>query len=63
MTNFEACGVLLNLRKRLQGELNSLKAIHEENADHTRDRSQAMAEYREQIEALNKAGAALTKRG
>jgi hypothetical protein len=63
MTNFEACGVLLELRKKLERELGSLQEIGRENEDGARYRKQVAVELRDQIEALNKAGGALTKRG
>lgn len=59
MTNFEACGVLLCLRLELERQLQYEEQDKRQDG-YCRERIQKL---KNQVQALNKAGAALTKRG
>lgn len=59
MTNFEACGVLLCLRLDLERQIQYEEQLKRQDG-YSRERIQRL---KNQVQALNKAGAALTKRG
>lgn len=65
MTNFEACAVLYNLRHQIEGKMDyETKSLKEDpNQQYADIRKQEIEKHRKEIAALDKAGAALTKRG